>query len=168
MQDAGDGRSGKRAKPVGVPGVRKAVRVVLRVPDAPVHVGAATGFVSEGLRGERRNQPVPCRHGPDGLPVCDLVVGGTDGRRVPGRELLLAGTQLRVGQLDRQPLGRKGGHDVLDDVFGGVHADAAEAQASIHRLVTVVRPSGEVELVLECGIELEASVTRAGDHASKE
>ncbi len=152
----GDRAAGERRQAVGTARVDEPVAGARGVPDAPVQVRAAASLVGERLGRERRDQAAPRRDAADGLAVGDLVVGGPQCRGVPGRQLLLPPAELRVRQLDRQALARERRDDVLDDVLGRVHPDRAEAQAAIDGLVAGIGPDGEVELVLERGLEREA------------
>ena len=168
-QDAGDRLAGeRRTARLGSVRVGELVRRVGGVPDAPVQVGAAARLVGPRLRRERRDHAVLGRHGSDGLAVRDLVVGRAQGRCMPDRQLLLTPAELGMRQLDGQALVGQGRDDVLDDRLGRLHADGAEAQASVDRHEPVVRAIGQEELVLEGGVEGEVLRRCRGHHPLQE
>ena len=65
----------------------------------------------------------------------NLVIGGAQGRGMTQRQLMLAVTQFGVIGIDRNILGRKGGHDGIDDLRSRVHGDGAKTKPRIHRRV---------------------------------
>src|SRR6476469_10802856 len=76
--------------------VEEQIVLAARVPDAQMDVAAVAGLIRPRLRSERGEVAVLEGDRPDRLAVQELVVGGTKGRRISDRELLLAATQLRV------------------------------------------------------------------------
>src|SRR5207249_4917471 len=110
------------------------------------------------LRGERRDEPMPVGDAANRLADVELLVGGHERRRMRGRELLLAVSELRVVLLDRNRLTLEGLDELVDVVLRRHHADRREAERRVDRRVAAVDRGREGELVLEPDLQLSAAL----------
>ena len=136
-------------------------RVAIALEQRQVRVHTAAGFVAEGLRHERGEQPLLHRDFLDNEPERHEVVGGGQGVRVAQVDLLLPGSALVVTELDRDPHRFQGCDRLSTEVVGDAVRSVVEVAVLVDRLGDASRARAfleQVELDLGVGVEAETLV----------
>ena len=157
------------AQAVVVVRVVQEVGLAVRVPQAPVDVGAVAGLLGQRLGRQRGHQAVLMGDAAHRLAQPDLVVGGTQRRGVADRQLVLAVAELGVIGVDGDALLLQRRDHVVDDLGARGHRHRGEAAAAVDGVVAArVGGAEQAELVLEGGLNRHAPVRHPRHHALEE
>ena len=136
-------------------------RVAITFEQRQVRVHAAAGFIAEGLRHERGEQPLLHRDFLNHEPESHEVVGGGQGVRVPKVDLLLPRSAFVMTELDRDPHRFQGGDRLSTEVVGNAVRSVVEVAVLVDRFGDSSRARAfleQVELDLGMGVEAETLI----------
>ena len=125
-------------------------------------------FLIHGFGRQRGDELLAGGDAADRLAHQQLLVGGLDGGRVRGRDLLLAVAELGVVLLDRDLLGVERGDQRVGVVLRSGGGDRREAQPGVHRHEPALLAAGERELVLEGGAQDQPAFGEPAVHPLEE